>query len=371
VTGTASRELLDAMSNPDGFGWYANGSLKEIGDSGSYVYFNGTLVARPQTSDFYRMTPAAGTAGWDPALGTSAANAPTFLLDATGGLWEAVRQVGATPGSVKIVTTRVASQVATVSDQGIDNSGRATVCYVTSDGKAFEYHDGGQVQLLYSPAAADHSPIAAKAGVTVLDAKAGQGVSYVLLSNHQAWEYDDQTHAAGVREVGVTAIDAGTTREGVNMVDVIDTKAVAYEVPDRGAEHSLGLTGVVQVSAGRQGVSALLTSSHTARLYDDQAGGLVGPARLHVARVASGFSADGNYVLDEVLVGSGLAYEADYGRNGNGQLVDKVERPATQGGTLSLSKMRAGVIDLLFADGAYEGKIDKKQTFFAGFVAAV
>src|SRR5262249_26041123 len=142
LTGTASRELLDAMSDPDGFGWYANGSLKEIGDSWSYVYLNQTLVARPQTPDFYRMTPAAGTAGWAPALGTLAPTAPTFLLDANGGLWEAVRQVGPA-GKVTINTTQVASNVASVSDQGINNSGRATVCYVTADGKAFEYHDGG------------------------------------------------------------------------------------------------------------------------------------------------------------------------------------------------------------------------------------
>jgi hypothetical protein len=370
LTGTASRELLDAMSDPDGFGWYANDSLKEIGDSGSYVYLNQTLVARPQTPDFYRMTPAPATAGCDPALGTSAANAPTFLLDANGGLWEAVRQPGA-DGKVTTVTTQVASNVASVSDQGIDNSGRATVGYVTADGKSFEYHDGGPVQLLYSPVAADESPVAAKKGVTALGAKAGQGASYVLLSNHQAWEYDEQTHVVSLREVGVAAIDAGTTAQGVNMVDVIDTKAVAWEVPDRGAEHSLGLTDVTQVSAGRQGVSALLRSNHSARLYDDAAGGLVGPSRLNVARVASGFSADGNYVLDLLFQSTRLAYEADYVRNASGQLVSRVERNGPRTGALSLGKMRAGVIDLVFADGAYEGKIDGKQTFFGAFVAAV
>src|SRR5258707_7116147 len=184
----------------------------------------------------------------------------------------------------------------------MDNIGRAMGCFITADGQAYEYHDGGQLQLLYSTNASDNSPIAAKVGVRVVDAKAGQGVSYVLLSNEVVYEYVDATskpnaHAAKVvkQDTCVVVIDAGTTVQGVNVVDEIYHKTgEAFELPDNGSKHSFGLFNVKQVSAGRQGVSALLDSNGTAHVYQDGRG-FLGDTWTNVAQLSSGFSADGTY----------------------------------------------------------------------------
>src|SRR5262249_45059753 len=165
--------------------------------------------------------------------------------------------------------------VSSVSDQGIDNDGNAMVDYLTTAGTAFEFHDqGSSVQL----------PIS-----SVVQAKAGQGVSYVLVGdpssgNTSVYEYCDPgseypsgqwygpwTTGTGSRSewsdllgwIDVTQyvvqIDAGTDKFGVNAVAMLDSFADAYLRSDTDGLH-LVASNIAQISGGQQGLVALLTA---------------------------------------------------------------------------------------------------------------
>lgn len=357
VTAITARELLDALTNPSGHGWSAEATGTEIGDADAYAYVNNTLVVRPFTKKEAWMLP----------VQAAAPNGVTFVLDTSGNLWER----SAVP---TVRTLLVAAQVTKVSDQGIDQYGRAMVDYLTSTGEAYEFHDGAaQPVLLYARRTGTSVPLGNSQGPTVLDAKAGQGVSYVLLSNHTVWEYSDAIRTVDLRTKDVTALDAGTNFQGVNMVDVITSDGKAWEVPDQGTKkHWLKVSNVVQISAGRQGRSAAIDVTGTAWLYEERGG--LHKVGLGVAEVASGTDAAGNFVLDLVFAGTYVLAELDYGTAANGHLkpnpVLRSAKHVPVGGSApvptlapggTISKMRAGVIDMIFADGAYEGTIDGSQ----------
>src|SRR5205823_6354807 len=97
----------------------------------------------------------------------------------------------------------VASGVRSISDQGIDNHGRAMIDVVMNNGDAYEYHDGGTWTYLCHNAT---------------DAKAGQGESFVIVNGGYLWEYKDKDGSWWYLSPGATAIDAGTDRYGVNAV---------------------------------------------------------------------------------------------------------------------------------------------------------
>lgn len=363
VTANASRVLINALTNPNGHGWFDDATGTEIASADAYAYVNNFLVVRPYTKNEAWMLP----------VQAAAPNAVTFVLDNAGTLWERTILPARNDIFLSIQTVLIAGNVSRVSDQGIDRYGRAMVDYITRTGDAAEFHDGAvQPVLIYSTRAGTNSPLGAAQGPGVLDAKAGQGVSYVLLSNHNVWEYDDATLTIDLRARNATALDAGTTFEGVNMVDVIYANGQAWEVPDEGTRHWLKLANVVQVSAGRQGRSAQLDAGGTAWLFQDGPG--LQKVALGVAAVAAGTDAAGDFVLDLVFARTYALAELDYRTAANGHLKpNPVLRSAVHvpsGSTIPvatvapgspLSKMRAGVIDMIFADGAYEGTIDGPQ----------
>jgi hypothetical protein len=93
-----------------------------------------------------------------------------------------------------------------------------------------------------------------------------------------------------------------------------------------------------------------------------------------IAAAASGFEANGDFVVDLVSVGTYALTELDYVNGAAGKLKpNPVLRTASHlsagvampvatlapGGVIS--KMRAGVLDMVFTDGVFEGTIDGSQ----------
>ena len=208
-----AHELAEAVTDPnigDPFrsnAWYDSAypdGEGEVGDlaNGQTVYLNGYAVQRIADQKDQAMTPA----------GATAIRPVSFILKANGDLWE-YSASGA---------TLLVSGIASISDQGIDNWGYAFVDAVTTSGLAKEYHDTAGAQLGLGTVQDLTLP-----GVTVKDAKADQGVSYLLLSNGVVAEYHDATPMGGsswsspATSHAVASIDAGTDKEGVNAVDVI------------------------------------------------------------------------------------------------------------------------------------------------------
>jgi hypothetical protein len=272
LTEVTSHELAEAVTDPNvnyrALGWYDT-QLGEIGDITNLnrVYLNGNVVQRISDQNDQPMTPA----------GATPFRAAAFVLQ-TGGTLKEITAAG---------TATIFTGVARVSDQGIDAYGRAMVDFVTTDGRAFEYHDGaGWIQLTTG----------------VVDAKAGQGVSYVLLNDGRLFEYHDATGGGPASwspqpiSYNVTAIDAGTDRKGVNMVDVILRDGTAWQVSDTSGWKFLG-SGVKAVSAGQQGFSEVLHTNSEAFEYLDSTGALNHLA-YNVAQITVGTDASGGHMVD-------------------------------------------------------------------------
>jgi hypothetical protein len=257
-----------------------------------------------------------------------------FVLDASGNLYESTPGTGS-PGAYPTyaLSASLASNVASISDQGIDNYGEAVVDFVTTDGHAYEYHDytGAVVPL----------------GANVASARAGQGASYLLTTSGGLYEHRDQPADSPVADAGlsqavgyltylkggVTAIDAGTDRYGVNMVDLVTYNPIwdwtlGSERSDTGTSYGFGID-VTSVSAGQQGVSAFIRNG-SAYAYNETSGTAT-LLRIGAAAVAAGTDGSGN-PLFAVLDGSHNLYA--YTPSGGAGLV--------AGNVLSISKPRLG-----------------------------
>jgi hypothetical protein len=272
------------------------------------VFLGGFAVQRVGDRNDRAMTPA----------GAAPLQSVSFVLLADGRLFEHTSAGWA----------YLEAGVASISGQAIDNAGRAMVDVVQTSGDAYEYHDGGAWTYL-------------KSGVK--DARAGQGVSYVLLNNGCVYEYQDdsKTWSRSIAS-GATAIDAGTDHYGVNMVDVVFASGALVEYSDTSGRHTLG-ADVKAVSAGSLGVSVALLKDGRAFQYNDVTGAWTFLAG-NVAQVAAGTDVGGGALL--VLVsttGSATQLRVGFGSS------------ALAVGVKSVGKPRAGLVDLVFSNGgAYE-----------------
>ena len=325
MTVTTSHELAEAVTDPDigtndptlisegrTISWYDN-TLDEVGDITNMqtVYLDGYAAQRISGLNDQAMTPQ----------GATASRPVSFVILSGGYLWE----------HSSAGWTSLSSNVASVSNQGIDLHGRATVDVVLTNGVAEEYHDGaGWVYLTNN----------------VRDAEAGQGVSWVLLNNGVLEEYHDALNQTGTNPQGswtvfgggVASIDAGTDRTGVNSVDYITTNGSAYELSNNGYQISLG-TGVHAVSAGRMGVSEVLFNGGNAYDYRE-ANKTWTFLASNVAQVTAGSDASGNAMIDLLFT------------NGNlWQYTNASGWTYLDGGVHSVSKARGGLVDVLFSDG--------------------
>jgi hypothetical protein len=304
----ASHEIAEAATDPDinykTFGWYdpANGEVGDIA-VGQTMYVNGYAMQRISDQNDQPMTPAQATSD----------RPVNFVLQSNGDLYEIVN------GS----PVYLASGIASVSPQGIDNMGHAQVDVVTAGGDAYEYHD--EVGWTYLTSG-------------VASAVAGQGVSYVLYTNGVVQEYNGNTGAWTTVANGASQIDAGTDKLGVNCVDFVTAGGDAYEYSDDSGFHYIA-SGVQSISAGRQGFTDYVTAGGVAYFHQEGAGADVYLAS-NVLQVAAGTDANGNAMID-MLTADGTVSELRYGGSWT----------ALASGVTSLNKGSLDAVDMMFSWG--------------------
>jgi hypothetical protein len=313
MTEVASHEIAEAVTDPDvnysALGWYDDALNDEIADvvNQRYVLLNGFAVQRVGDKNDQAMTPA----------GAAALQPVSFALLTNGSLYE----------HTAAGWTFLRKGVASLSAQGIDNSGRATVDAVFSTGQAYEYHHGSGWVFLHSG---------------VKWACAGQGVSYLLLNNGSLLEYHDIDGTwSRTLAVGVSTIDAGTDRYGVNMVDAVFSSGTFSEYSDTSGWHAL-CGDSRSVSAGALGVSVVLLKNGRAYQYNEATAGWTYLAGS-IAEVAAGTDVSG--ALIELL-----------GTNGTlSQYRPRIGTNTLATGVKSVGTPRAGLVDVVLTNGdAYE-----------------
>jgi hypothetical protein len=307
MTEVTSHELAEAITDPNinykTLGWYDN-AQGEVGDicNAQMVYLNGYAVQRIVDRNDQPMTP------W--SVGPER---PVQFVVQSGNLWE-----HSSSG-----WTFVSSSVSSVSDQGIDNYGRAMVDYITTAGNAYEFHDRATSSVFLWGGA--------------VQAKAGQGVSYVLLSNGYLDEYRDSTQTwTYVYNGSVQSIDAGTDWYGVNAVDMVLSNGDAWMHSDTDGWHYL-MSNVRQVSGGQQGLVALLNTSGYAYMYQEGANSLT-YLTSGVRQVTTGYDTWGHWQIGVVL-NNAAAYVFTPGPNSWAYLT---------GGVWTMSKENLGQTTVLF-----------------------
>jgi hypothetical protein len=344
ITAVASHELAEAVTDPHFTGWKDN-KLNEIGDitGPQFVELDGYIVQRIADKNDQPMTPA----------GATAVRAVTFVLETNGDVYE---YVGGTP-------ILLMSNVAAVSDQGIDNHARAMIDVVTTGGAAYEFHDDAESGKAW-----------VQLGSNVESAKAGQGVSYVLFRTGPVrpgpqaleftlQEYRDVNQSWTYISRRVSAIDAGTDQEGVNAVDVIYNlgrplagahlpRGAAYEYSDNSGWEFL-TNGVESISAGQQGITVFVTFNANSMVFD-QSKNAESFLASNVAKATAGTAQKGKGLIDILFTGGDL----DQCELGSGLFT------AVDSNVETMSKARAGVLDEVFAGGdAYEREANNALTF--------
>jgi hypothetical protein len=335
MTLATSRELINAVTDPDlGYktkGWYDDTFANPNGTTGaevgaitnlSTVWLGGYAVQRVADTNDQPMTPYSAGSG----------RSVQFTRLTNGQLWEA------TP----YLRQQIATGVYAVSDQGTDNKGRPFVDFVTTNGVAYEYHDGLTTPLYLASG--------------VVQAKAGQAVSYLLYGNgalseyHDTWSSDGSTAGTWTPLYGsgsqIQQIDAGTDKYGVNAVDVLFTYGDAWLRSDTDGWHWI-MDGAAQVCGGPQGVVVLRDTSQNAWYYNEWTGT---PSQFAsgVMQVTTGYDAWGHITVG-IVYDTQAAWLWDSG-NGSWSLLAN--------GVLRMSKENLGVVSVLFNDfsaGYFDG----------------
>jgi hypothetical protein len=335
LTQSASHELAEAVTDPDPFsGWNDNnyGGEGEVGDlaNNQTVYLNGYAVQRIADQYENAMTP----------MDATSLERDNFYLTTNGTLWMTNPLGGA----------YVDSNVASVSDQSVDNYGFSVVDYVTLDGRAIEYHANGKSYLLTSNAR---------------QAKAGQGVSYVLSTSGTVQEYKDTDYLHPITlDNTIQSIDAGTDQYGVNMITevrrisyyrngVFYTISSGYELSDSTGKHLI-VSNVSSMSAGQQGFMDYITTSGDAYWYSE-ASAFSSYLGSGVAAVTAGTDQYGNYMID-LLYSNGYLWEWRQASGWN--WLDY--------GVATIGKAHAGLLDVVFT-GGYAYTHDSYSWYFLAY----
>ncbi len=332
MTVTASHELAEAVTDPNinyrALTWYDDTNNGEVGDlcNASTVYLGGYAVQRIVDKNDQAMTP------WS----VGPARPVNFVLMNTGYLWE----------STSSGWILVASNVTSVSDQGIDNHGVAMADYLTTSGNAYEYHDGASSSVFLWGNA--------------VQAKAGQGVSYVLFSNGTLDEYHDATSTwTYVCNGSIQSKDAGTDWYGVNCVDMVLSGGNSWMHSDTDGWHFL-TWDTRQLSAGQQGLTALVDTSGNAYYYSEGSNSFT-YLTSGVNKVTTGYDAWGHWTVG-VITYNAAAYLYTPESNSWTYLA---------GGVAQMSKEQLGVLDMVFggSDASSFGLSGRHTLVSSGAVA--
>jgi hypothetical protein len=345
MNSSTSHELAEAVTDPDFSGWKEDGTGNEIGEAGltqnQQVYVDGYAVQRIADPNDQPMTPADATAArpvtfvvqnrWFPERVQLWPGGPFYTT-----YWQTNELYEDVSGALQPVTYASGSPVLSiksVSDQGIDGQGNAMTDVVLNNGYAYEVHDQANFTT------ANQWP--AFLGSNVKDAKAGQGVSYLLYNNGNVSEYTDANGSYTGIDSGVSAIDAGTDRYGVNMeAEVWSGQAWTYSDSTGWQYIPFSAYNVVQISAGRQGYVGFVDDHQYSWYWNPYSGGVTW-LNAGMSKITMGYDQYGGLVIDELFANGALW---DW-RNGNGwQLL------GYQGSTIT--KARAGVLDALLTTGA-------------------
>ena len=310
ITEVSSHEVAEAVTDPDinysALGWYDDHLGDEAADvvNQDFVTLGGYVVQRVGDKRDQGMTPT----------GAAPMHAAAFDLLTSGKLYE----------HTSSGWTFLQNGVASISSQTIDDNGVAMIDVVLSNGDAYEYHDGAGWLFL-----AHH----------VKQACAGEAVSYVLGTNGQLSEYNDDTGKwSGTLAGSVVSIDAGTDRYGANMVDGITTGGVFFESSDSTGLHSW-CSAAAAVSAGQDGVSLVLLKNGETYAFSEIAGAFTHIAS-HMAQLAVGTDPTGAAMYDLVST----THVATEYRVGTGWRTVST-------GVAAVGKGRAGLVDVVFTNG--------------------
>jgi hypothetical protein len=330
ITQAASHEISEAATDPDIGSWYErgpNGAINEIGDivSGRITQLGWYVVQREADKSDQAMTPA-GAHSIDPA---------SFVLTNSGTLL--MYKYG--------VATTVSTGVASVSNQGVDNNGQATVDFITTSGLAFEFHaDGGSNYLggLGLPS------------FTVTQVAAGQGVSYALSTYSGLLEFNDATGSftsvplppSGSQ---IISLDAGTDGHGVNTLLAVMYDGTAFVRSDSdGVWHQVPGGSYWKASMGESGTVALLNWSGVAFQWNMASSG-VGVLGTSVSQVSTGTDQFGRTVFDFVFTGGAAwSFNPATGWNYLGGNVRSLGK--SHAGDLILASLAGGALESWYAN---------------------
>jgi hypothetical protein len=322
MTITASHELAEAVTDPqDGAspGWYDDFLNQEICDvvAGQYLFLHNYAVQRVADMNDQAMTPE----------GAAPIQAATFVLEQGGDLYE----------HTSAGTTLIASGVAALSNQSIDNYGRAMCDYVDSSGNAWKVEDGFAPSQIWTGGVAQ----------TV----ASQGTDFVLLTNGQLYQHKYNSYIAQWQTTQVASqvasISGGTDKHGVVCVDYVTTAGAAYEFSDSTGLHLIKASGVASVSAGPIGTAGVLLTTGEADFWQEKNRSLTMLAPSGVSQLTLGTNVGlANYVLVERLDTNGTLWEYKSG----------IASAPTQinSGVTAISDVRQGVVDAIMSNGTLQ-----------------
>jgi hypothetical protein len=310
MTECASHEIAESVTDPDvnyaALGWYDDALNDEIGDvvNLDYITLGGYVVQRIADRQDQGMTP----------VGAAPMRAVAFDLVAGGKLYS----------HTSAGWTFLQSGVASISSQTIGNTATASIDVVLTNGDAYEYYDGqGWLFLAHN----------------VKQACSGEGVSYVLGTDGRLREYKDDSNSwTGTLATGVVSIDAGTDRYGASMVDFVTKTGVFGEASDSTGVH-YWCSSAATTSAGTGGVSLVVLTSGMAYEFNEARGAFTHLAD-HIAHVAVGTDATGAAMFDLIST-RGVATEY---RTATGW-------KTLASGVAAVGKARAGLVDVVFANG--------------------
>jgi hypothetical protein len=190
-----SHELAEGVTDPQpGNGWYDNAN-GEVGDvvNGEFVKLGNYPVQRISDVNDWPMTPAGATDMYKVSF--SVTNGTLYKKDHAG-------------------TFALATGVAGISAQTVDNTGQAMIDVRYTNGSAAEYHEQGNQSKA--------GRFISLASSAVVDAQAGQASSWYLLSDGTVDQYIDSSwNNSAYRQTvasGVSSMVAGLGSNGVNQV---------------------------------------------------------------------------------------------------------------------------------------------------------